>query len=255
MNVWQAILLGAVQGFSEFLPISSSGHLILLQRLFGIQENALFYSVMLHFGTLIPVLIVLFKEVLELFKPPFKKLWFLIIATIPAGVIGLALKYAVDIESVLMTHPYVLSILFTITGTALLIITFIANKKQLESEINFKTALFMGLGQACGVVSGISRSGATITAGTLAGVKNERNASFTFLMSIPIIVCAIGLEGIDCITGGIGEISIIPLIVGVVTAMVCGYVAIKWMLKVIKKANYTYFSIYLYLIAIVNLIV
>ena len=119
MEIWQAIVLGAVQGFTEFLPVSSSGHLMLLQNWFGIKE-AFFYSVMLHIGTLIPVFIVLWKEIWALFKKPFNKFGYLVIATIPAGVIGIIFTLAFDLDSLFENNIWILSITFLITATELL---------------------------------------------------------------------------------------------------------------------------------------
>ena len=131
-----------------------------------------------------------------------------------------------------------------------------AKKKQMSNEINSKTAFIMGCGQAVGVFPGISRSGSTLTAGNLAKVDKNHNANFTFLMSIPIILAAVLLEGLDFVTSGsaIG-IDVVPLVLGVLTAMISGYIAIKFMLKIIKKANYKWFSVYLVLISLANLIV
>ena len=256
MEIWQAIVLGAVQGFTEFLPVSSSGHLILLQNWFGIKDNVIFYSVMLHLGTLIPVLIVLWREVLSLFKRPFNKIWFLIIATIPAGVMGIIFSKAIDLDAFFENNVWLLSITFLITAVEMLYAERRCKKVQMVNEIGYKTSLVMGLGQAVGVLPGVSRSGTTITAGCIANVKREHNANFTFLMSIPIILAAVLLESLDLVkTGGLGTIDVVPLLFGMITALVCGYIAIKFMLKIIKKANYKWFSLYLILMSITNLIV
>ena len=256
MEIWQAIVLGAVQGFAEFLPISSSGHLLLLQNWFGIHDNVLFYSVMLHLGTLVPVVIVLWKQILELFKKPFNKLLNLVIATVPAGIVGIIFAKVIDLDIIFEQNVWLLSITFLITAGAMLFSEFRAKKVKAHQPLTPKTALYMGLGQAVGVVSGISRSGATLTAGNIAKVNREDNANFTFLMSIPIILAAVLLESLDLITGdGGASIDLIPLLLGILTAMICGYIAIRFMLKIIKKANYKWFSLYLVLISITNLIV
>lgn len=256
MEIWQAIVLGAVQGFAEFLPVSSSGHLLLLQNWFGIQENTLFYSVMLHLGTLVPVIVVLWKQILSLFKKPFNKFLYLVIATVPAGIVGIIFSKILDIDILFEQNIWLLSITFLITAGAMLFSEFRAKKIKDHQPITAKTALYMGLGQAVGVVSGISRSGATLTAGNIAKVNREDNANFTFLMSIPIILAAVLLESLDLITGEASvSIDLVPLLFGILTAMVCGYIAISFMLKIIKKANYKWFSLYLFLISIANLVV
>ena len=249
MQIWQAIVLGAVQGFSEFLPISSSGHLILLQHWFGIEEGAVFYSVMLHVGTLIPVLIVLWKEILGLFKKPFNKLLYLILATIPAGIVGIILHLTVDLDELFAEKIWLLGITFLITAGEMLFTEFYSKKTSLDNPVGIKQSLYMGAGQALGVLPGVSRSGTTITFGTLAKTDRNENAKFTFLMSVPIIIAAAALEGFTCIKEGAGDISVLPLLLGILTAAVCGYIAISFMMKIIKKANYKWFSLYLILLS------
>lgn len=256
MKIYQAIVLGLIQGFAEFLPISSSGHLILVANWFGITENAVFYSIMLHLGTLVPVLIVLKKKILGLFKSPFYLLRCLIIATIPAGVIGLCVSRLVDLDALFSQHIYLLSITFLITALKMFVSQRLAKRQIKTNQINFKSAFTMGCGQAIGVLPGISRSGSTIFFGYLAKVDNENNAIFTFLMSIPIIISAVLLEGVELAVGSSAvKIDFVPLMFGILTAMISGYLSINLMLSVIKKANYKWFCIYLLLISAVNLIV
>lgn len=255
MEIWQAIILGAVQGFAEFLPISSSGHLILLQNWFGIEDNVIFYSVMLHIGTLIPVIVVLWREILELFKKPFNKFWYLVLATIPAGIIGIIFSKAFDLDALFSEHVWLLAITFLFTAVEMFLSELRAKKVAMDNPINVKTALIMGCGQAVGVLPGISRSGTTVASGCLAKVDKTENANFTFLMSIPIILAAAALESIDVVSAGtIGDITFLPLLFGILTAMVCGYIAIKFMLKIIKDANYKWFSLYLVLISVATVI-
>lgn len=256
MEIWQAIVLGFVQGFAEFLPISSSGHLILLSNWFGIEDNVIFYSVMLHLGTLIPVIIVLWKQILDVFKKPFKLFGCLVLATIPAGIMGIIFSKVIDLDTLFANNIWLLSISFLFTAGEMIFSEIRAKKYQMSSEINTKTAFIMGCGQAVGVFPGISRSGSTLTAGNLAKVDKVHNANFTFLMSIPIILAAVLMEGLDFVQGGGGVgIDFLPLALGVLTAMISGYIAIKFMLNIIKKANYKWFSVYLVLISIANLIV
>ena len=255
MAIWQAIVLGAVQGFAEFLPISSSGHLILLQNWFGITDNVVFYSIMLHIGTLIPVIVVLWKQVIGLFKKPFSNLGLLVLASIPAGVVGVVVALTFDLDAFFAEYTWLLAITFILTAVELLVAERLAKKKQMNNGINVKSAFIMGAGQALGVIPGLSRSGTTISAGCLAKVEKEKNANFTFLMSVPIILAAAGVELIGGLKDGtLVSVDFLPLIIGMVTAMVCGYIAIKFMLKIIKKANYKWFSVYLIGIAIATFI-
>lgn len=251
MTIWQAIILGAVQGFAEFLPISSSGHLILFQRWFGIENNVMFYSIMLHIGTLIPVVTVLWREIIALFKKPFNKMLYLIIATVPAGIIGVVFALLLDLDAIFSEHIWLLAISFAFTAAELLFAERRAKKVELNNPVNCKTAFIMGCGQAVGVFPGISRSGTTTTFGVIGKVNKDENASFTFLMSIPIILAAALLESYKCIKAdAFGGISVVPLIFGMATAAITGYIAIKFMLKLIKKANYKWFSLYLALMCV-----
>lgn len=255
MEIWQAIVLGAVQGFAEFLPISSSGHLMLIQHWFGITEGAFFYSIMLHVGTLIPVIIVLWREIVGLFKAPYSRLGLLILATIPAGVVGIIFSLVLDLDAIFSQNIWLLAITFVLTAAELIFSEVRCKKKEMLNPINLKTSLYMGFGQALGVVPGLSRSGTTISAGCLAKVDRNQNANFTFLMSIPIILAAALMEGVKALTGeGLGDINVWALVAGMATAMACGYIAIRFMLKIIKKANYKWFSVYLVLISIATII-
>ena len=255
MEIWQAIVLGAVQGFTEFLPVSSSGHLILLQNWFGISQNVVFYSIMLHIGTLIPVVIVLWKQIVGLFKKPFSKFGYLVLATIPAAIVGVVFSVAFDLDLLFTKYYWLLAITFLLTATELIFAERRSKKLEMNNGINVKTAFIMGGGQALGVIPGLSRSGTTITAGCIGKVNREDNANFTFLMSIPIIIAAAAMELIGGIKDGtLVSVSVAPLLIGMVTAAVCGYIAIKFMLKIIKKANYKWFSLYLVGIAIATVV-
>ena len=256
MQIWQAIVLGAVQGFCEFLPISSSGHLILVQRILGITSNNLFYSVTFHFGTLIPVLIVLKSQILQVVKKPNPNLIRLIIATIPAGIVGLTLSAVVDLDAIIMNNVWLLGVMFLLTAIELAVVKIVAksNKKTL-CDLNCKRSFIMGIGQALAVMPGLSRSGTTIAFGSFCKLDREKNANFCFLMSIPIILSSIFLEGVKCIKAGdIGNIDFVPLIFGVITSAVTGYVAVKGMLRVIQNSSYTAFCIYLVLLGATTII-
>lgn len=256
MQIWQAIVLGAVQGIAEFLPISSSGHLMLLQNWFGLEEGAFFFTMALHIGTLIPVVIVLFKDIIGLFKDKWKRLWLLVLATIPAGLVGFILSVGVDIDAFVGDNIWVLSIAFLITAGFMVFSELFSKKNNMINGINVKTALGMGLGQVLGTLPGISRSGSTILGATVMKVEKNERASFTFLMSIPTICAAVLLEIVKGVKGGtIGDIEVLPLVFGIVTAMITGYIAIKLMLNLIRKANYKWFALYLVGISIANLII
>ncbi|MBE5756566.1 MAG: undecaprenyl-diphosphate phosphatase [Clostridiales bacterium] len=253
MKVWEMILLGFIQGMTEFLPVSSSGHLLIAQKLLGVSSDGyMFYNVMLHIGTLIPVCIIFFKDILGLFKKPFNKLWYLILATIPAGVMGIAFK-VFNLEEMLFTSYIPLIICYLITAIVLLLAERTARTTAVYKPLNAKRALGMGLAQGIGVFPGISRSGITISGGTFLGLDRDTTASFSFLMSIPIILASALLEGYSAIKGDI-IVDALPLICGVISSAVFGYIAIKFMLKLIKKANYKWFSLYI-IILIITLVI
>ena len=255
MEIWQAIILGAVQGFAEFLPVSSSGHLILMQRWLGVTEGGLFFDIMLHIGTLIPVCIVFFKEILGLFKKPYNKFLFLVIASIPAALTGFLLGdvvegafYGGDLLAALL-----LAGTFLITATELFFSEWVSKRNKRDLPLSYKNTLVMGLFQGVAIVPGLSRSGTVISGGCFSGVERSENANFTFLMSIPVILGAALVSSLDLVSNGV-QVDFIPLIFGVVTAAVTGYIAIKVMLRIIKKANYKWFSVYLLCISVATLI-
>lgn len=255
MQVWQAIILGAVQGFAEFLPISSSGHLILLGRWLGVEDGGLFFDVMLHIGTLIPVIIVFFKDILALFKKPFNKLVLLVIATIPAALTGAILGDVVEgafYEGTIVS-ACLLSATFLLTATELFLSEVVSKKTHADLPLNRKRATIMGLAQGVAIVPGLSRSGTVISAGCFAKLNKNDNASFAFLMSIPIILGAALVSGAKVLKNG-AVINFTPLLFGVITSAVTGYIAIKIMLNVIRKANYKWFSLYLVFMALSSII-
>lgn len=255
MEIWQAVILGAVQGLAEFLPVSSSGHLIIMQRWLGVEEGGLFFDVMLHIGTLIPVFIVFFKQIIGLFRKPLNKLLMLIIATIPAGLTGILLGDLVEgaFYGGDLLAACLLGGTFLLTAVELFISEIVSKKYERALPLGYKSALIMGVAQSVAIVPGLSRSGTVISAGCYCGVEREENANFAFLMSIPVILGAALVSGYKSVKEGI-SIEALPLIFGVLTAAVTGYIAIKVMLKVIKKANYKWFSLYLVLMAAASVI-
>lgn len=243
MDFFESILFGILQGLTEFLPVSSSGHLTLFQRIFGITEEPVFFIVMLHVATLFAVAAVFYKDIIALFKPPFNTLLLLIIATIPTVIIMLIIKDYID----LIFSSSFLCFGFLITA-AVLYLTEIMQKKLQQKEqrpIGKQTALIMGIAQGIAVIPGISRSGSTICAGLIDGAKRQEVAKFSFLMSIPIIA---GSAVVALFEGGnmsISAIGIPQLLGGMAAAFLFGMLAIKFMLRLIQKCNYKWFSLYL----------
>lgn len=249
MEILYYIILGLVQGLTEFLPVSSSGHLVLLNILWGKQDNFIFVSVLLHIATLLAVLLVFRKEVVQLILHPFSRQAKLIYtATIPTVIIVLLFKGVFE-SSFSGTF---LPICFIITAV-LLLVTSLFSKQRNVKEMSYKSALIMGISQGIAVFPGISRSGATICTGLLMGEDKKQTTKFSFLMSLPIIVCSMLYEVFGAVSSGapIFEGNVFLLIVAFIVAFVSGVFAIKFMLKIVEKGKYWYFSIYLFILGVV----
>ncbi len=266
MEIWQAIILGLVQGLTEFLPVSSSGHVAFFQGVFGINDDhiALFFTIILHLGTLVAVCVVFWKDIIALFKKPFKTLGFLVLATVPAVISGLLVKFF-DLDEILLNRScmgIVLAVFFFVTASVLFITEMVVKRRQNTLPLCFKTVIPMGVAQAMAVLPGISRSGSTICAGTLAGCRSEDVAKFSFLMSIPVILGSFVVElGSGLYKGEIQQSFVEggatlgwSVALGFIISAISGLFAIKVMLKVIKKANYKWFSLYLVLLSITCLV-
>jgi len=255
MNILEAIILGIIQGLSEFLPISSSGHLLVFHEVFGITaSDNLTFIIVLNMGSLVPLLYVFRKDILELLKRPFQKLTLLlVIATIPLVVVTLLFEQ--HIEALFFTVQF-LPFAFLITGVALFVSDRLNKNKKEMKDITVSDAIIVGLTQAVAVVPGISRSGSTITATMARGVKREQAAKFSFLMSIPAAIGAMVFR----LTRIIGDplllegLNVPNLIAGFIAAAVSGYFAINFMLRLVKTAKLKYFAVY-YIVAIVLLII
>lgn len=251
------MVLGLVQGLTEFLPVSSSGHLILVRQLMGLnggdasQFNMLF-DVMVHAGTLVAVAIVLYKDILGLFKKPFKNLLMLIVASIPAVIVGFTCKDY--IEQYFSTADY-LCFFFLFTAIIMLVSEFVAKRNKNPKDLGWGGAVAMGVMQGAGVFPGISRSGSTIFGGTVAGADSKKVATFSFLMSVPVILGSLLLSVIDVAkSGAIVSVDWFCMIVGAVSAFASGYFAVRVMLKLIAKANFKWFSLYLFIVSILTFV-
>lgn len=250
MTIWLAILLGVVQGLCEFLPVSSSGHLILLQRMFGVEEGALFFTVMLHIATLVAVLIVYRRMVWKLICRPFQKtVLYLIIAIIPTVLAAVLFKkvepFATFYEAA-ESGTY-LGVCFLFTGCILVASDLIrrpASKSRKLKDMRALDALSVGGMQAIGVLPGVSRSGSTIVGALFSGLDRKAAADFSFLLSIPSIVGGAVLEIPDALKEGGANIDWLCVIVGMVAAFITGYLAIRLMLAAIKKRALWGFAVY-----------
>ena len=259
MTILQSIILGIIQGATEFIPISSSGHLVLAPYIFGwnIPPSETFvFDVLVQVATLIAVFVYFYKEILLIIKSfikgilsksPFEdensKLgWYIIVATIPAGIIGILIKSRVEDA---FNSPKYTSIALIITGVLLFIGELINRKSvQKKSEIGFFDALWMGLFQVLAIFPGISRSGSTITGGLLRNVNRRDAAKFSFLMSIPIMLAAGALALVDLINLPNIEGQFPIYLAGFVTSAIVGYFSIKWLLQFLSKRPMYLFAIY-----------
>lgn len=250
MTVLQAFILGAVQGLTEFLPVSSSGHLVIFQHLFGLTDTPLIFDVLVHIGTLVAVFIAFWQDVFEILKKPFSKLTYLIIVgIIPAGLAGylLAPYFEATFKSLL-----VVGIGLIFTGVILRVSEKYANKNiglKEEYETSYLDVIFIGLIQALAIIPGISRSGSTISAGLFAGLDRGFAARFSFLLSIPVILGAGIFELKDVIGVGIPAANVLPYAIGVLSAAIFGYFAIKVVLNLVQKGNLSVFSYYCWAVA------
>lgn len=258
MSVLKAIILGIIQGVAEFLPISSSAHLILFPYLFGWEESGLAFDIALHFGTMMAVLAIFFKDWWNLFIGAIKDIkdkkkstngrmfWYLIIATVPAALTGLLLDDV--IENIIRNKIWIIALALAIMGLLIYIGDKWASKhykKETKFEdISLKQALIVGVSQAFAVIPGFSRSGTTILAGRLQGISKEAITKFTFLLSVPVICGATILK--------IGDLAFTKeVIVGIISSFAMGVISIKFLLSYIKKHDFSIFAFYRVIFALI----
>ncbi len=267
MDILQGIIIGIVQGLTEFLPVSSSAHLVFIQNLLGV-ESSLAFDTFLHLGTLIAVLWYFRYDIYKMLKSwwlsigdilqgrfkegfysdPYKRLaWYVILATIPVGIVGVLFEDSVD--ALFSGALYVPAFFLFVTGTILYL-----SQRMTSGEINYDTitkkeALFMGLGQACAILPGLSRSGTTIAAGLTIGLDKEFAAKFSFILSIPAIFGAFILQAKDI--GSAMDANFLPVFLGFIAAIIAGYLAIKWMLDLIQNRNLDIFAYYCWLMGLI----
>ena len=265
MNIFEAVVLGIVQGLTEFLPVSSSGHLVLLQKVFGITEPALFFDTMLHAGTLLAVFAVLWKDIWAILRRPIQPLTgLLVLATIPTVIAALAFK---DVIEHAFESGQFLGFAFLLTAVLLCAAellskraacrpTEVGNSSGLKKahNMNWLDALVIGILQAVAIIPGVSRSGATISGALSRGLDRDFAARFSFLLSIPAILGALVLQMKDLVkisaasTAAVSEstqvYSLGAVITGTVSAAIVGFFAIRFMLKIIKEKSLFGFAIY-----------
>lgn len=258
MSIIEAIILGIVQGLTEFLPVSSSGHLEIVKTIFGdnsIAEESMLMTVILHAATALSTIVVFRKDIAEIFIGILRWKWneemrFALkigISMIPAGIIGILFEDQINL--LFGKDLYFVGSMLIVTGLLL----FIADKaKTTNKGVGFMDSLIIGVSQAIAILPGISRSGATISTSVLLGVDRSKAARFSFLMVIPIIL---GKMFLDISSGAILETSIgtLPLIIGFFAAFGSGALACVWMIKLVKKAKLKYFAFYCFLVGLLSI--
>lgn len=269
LTLFQAALLGLVQGLTEFLPVSSSGHLVLFQAFLGIEDGGIIFEVMVHFGTLLAVVTVFWHDIINLirelflfFKPATYRaglmsrfesenarlLFYIIIGTLPAAVIGLLFE---DYVEAAFQNAKLTCVMLIVTGFILLL-TRLVRKKSLA--LSSRRSFLIGVAQACAILPGISRSGSTISAALYQGVDSNRAAQFSFLLALPAILGATVLKLAELFSQPIDSTLSLNLILGTVVSYGSGYLAIKLLLGIVRRGKLYWFAPYCFLIAIAGLI-
>jgi undecaprenyl-diphosphatase len=259
MDWLEALILGLVQGLTEFLPVSSSGHLELGKAILNVSpEKSLMFTVLVHGATVLSTIVVFNKDIWRLFKGLFAFKWNeetayvvkLLVSMIPVAILGLFFKE--EIESFFDGNVRFVGMMLIVTAV-LLLLTYI--RKSNTRKVGFLSSLIIGVAQAFAVLPGISRSGATISTGLFLGVKREFAARFSFLM---VLIPIMGANFKDLASGdmaGNAEVGIIPLLVGFLAAFISGLIACRWMINIVKKGNLVYFAAYCLIIGSIAIIV
>lgn len=249
MSYLEAIILGLVQGLTEFLPVSSSGHLVLTQKLMRVEDQGVTFEILVHFGTLLSVVIYFWRPLWRMFLsilPPFredcaadrKRIVYLAIASVPAGIVGFSPLG--DVFKGAYERPALVGLLLVLTGAMLFLPRFL--RRRGVREVGYGSALAMGVGQAFAILPGISRSGSTIVSGMLAGTKSSDAAEFSFLMAIPAIAAAAMLE---CRHLDQLETELLgAYLAGAFVAFASGLAAIYTVLASIRRGKFEYFGVY-----------
>ena len=261
MDWLQALIMGIVQGLTEYLPVSSSGHLAIISNFFGIEgEESLMFTIAVHVATVLSTLVMLWREIDWILKGLFKfqmneetkYVLNIIVSMIPVGIVGVFFKD--EVEEIFGSGLLVVGAMLLLTAL-LLIFSYYAKPRQKE-RISMWDAFVIGVAQACAVLPGLSRSGSTIATGLMLGNKKEKLAQFSFLMVIPPILGEALLDVMKAMKGEavMGSIGTVPLLVGFVAAFLSGCLACKWMIDIVKRGKLIYFGIYCAIIGVVTIL-
>lgn len=255
MTIFQAIIIGIIQGLTEFLPVSSSGHIELSKAILGVNlDNNLGFSIAVHVATVLSTLLVFRKEIIDLFTGFFSfklnlqthYVFKLLISAIPVGVIGVLFKD--QIESLFEGNLVVVGVMLLVTAM-LLVLTRLVKPKH-SKPIGYIDSIIIGFAQAVAVMPGLSRSGTTISTGLLLGKNRDEVARFSFLM---VIIPVLGAAFLDILKGDISNIISAPVVAGFIAAFISGFLACSFMLRIVRKGNLYWFALYCALVGIVAL--
>jgi undecaprenyl-diphosphatase len=258
MDIFSAFLLGLVQGLTEFLPISSSGHLVLSQHLLGFTEPNLAFDILVHIGTLLAVVFYFRKDITSIMLSCLGRSsdldgrrWavMIVIGTVPTAIIGFAFKEQFEL---LFAQPRTVAVMLWITGILLAVSDRIRMNASRDNKLTVFRSLLVGIAQGLAIIPGISRSGSTITFGIFSGLNPGKAAKFSFLLSIPAIIGATVLEYEQFLEATASDIP--AYIIGTITAFASGYVAISLLLKMVIQRKLWRFSIYLFLVGLAGII-
>ena len=266
MDILEILILGIIQGIAEFLPISSSAHLIIFRDIFGIGSGMsanmdLTFDIALHFGTLLAIGVFFFKDFIKMIQKGFTKgvkdddgkiLWYLVAATIPAAIVGVLFEEA--IENVVRSNYVVIAIALAVMG----IIIYLADKFSKETKtikkMTLKDAILVGCSQVFALIPGFSRSGTTIAAGRILGLDRESAAKFSFFLSAPVVLGAVCLQLIKGSAWSVIAANRGTFILGILVSFIIGLLCIKYLLKYLQKHNFKIFMVYRVVLAIVVLV-
>jgi len=254
MDMIKVIVLGIIQGVTEFLPISSSGHLVIFQYLFGIKTDQLTLTVFLHFGTVIPVIIIYWEDVkgILMFKKEQRRLsWLVLVGIIPTGILGFLFE---DYIEGLFSSIQIVGYMLLITGLLIYLTERLSKVKFSLNKMKEHNAIIVGLAQSLAMIPGISRSGSTIVSSLLQGLDRESAAKFSFLLSVPVIFGVGLLELKDVLTIGLVELSWLNIFLGFLASAISGYFAIKYLIHILKKGSLVIFAYYCWVVGIIVII-
>lgn len=268
MDLLQAIFLGLLQGITEFLPVSSSGHLALARAFFGNDiMPGITFEIVVHFGSFCSIavyyrrkLIAMISDILKSFSPTgirekrfitdyhTRLSYVILLSMIPAMLVGFTMKDAIE---GLFLNPFVVSIMLMVTGSLLFSTKFAGRP---EDDVNATKGFLMGIAQACAIIPGISRSGSTISVGLFTGISRANVANFSFLMVLPVLAGAMLLEVLEIMENGIEIAAVTFLAAGFLTSFISGYFALKYLIILLKKEKFHYFAYYCWAVGLFGII-